>query len=199
MPLIPVSGRGISFLGHREGGFFMALSKSKRFEIFKRDGFTCQYCGARPPDVVLEVDHIQPRSKGGDDDELNLLTSCVGCNQGKRAKLLAEVQPRPDADAKTLEVQQEIAELRHYQEVVAIRNGLLEETVELLEQAWWESAPGLDWRPSDSLLRQFLGRYAAPIIEEALRIVGPKVVTGFVQKEWFDRYFWGVLRNLDTE
>ena len=37
-----------------------SLSKKIRFEVFKRDKFTCQYCGKTAPNVVLEVDHIEP-------------------------------------------------------------------------------------------------------------------------------------------
>ncbi len=36
-----------------------------RFEVLARDKFTCQYCGRKAPDVVLEIDHFYPRSKGG--------------------------------------------------------------------------------------------------------------------------------------
>ena len=53
------------------------LSKSVRFEVFKRDSFKCQYCGKSAPDVVLEVDHIIPVSKGGDNDISNLITACL--------------------------------------------------------------------------------------------------------------------------
>ena len=60
-----------------------SLSKEIRFEVFKRDKFTCQYCGKSAPDVVLEVDHIKPVSKGGNNDILNLVTSCFECNRGK--------------------------------------------------------------------------------------------------------------------
>ena len=42
-----------------------ALSQKIRFEVFKRDSFTCQYCGRKAPDVVLQVDHIVPVAKGG--------------------------------------------------------------------------------------------------------------------------------------
>ena len=49
----------------------MAIGKKTRFEVFKRDKFTCQYCGQSAPDVLLEVDHIKPRSKGGPDDIVN--------------------------------------------------------------------------------------------------------------------------------
>jgi len=63
------------------------LSKSLRHKILKRDRFTCQACGARAPDVELEVDHKIPVSKGGTDDESNLTTLCVDCNRGKRDKV----------------------------------------------------------------------------------------------------------------
>lgn len=42
-----------------------SISKKLRFEVFKRDKFTCQYCGRKAPDVVLQIDHISPVSKGG--------------------------------------------------------------------------------------------------------------------------------------
>jgi len=59
------------------------LSQKVRFEVFKRDRFTCHYCGQKAPDVVLQCDHIKPVSKGGTNDLLNLLTSCKDCNSGK--------------------------------------------------------------------------------------------------------------------
>ena len=59
------------------------LSKKIRFEVFKRDKFTCQYCGRKSPDVILEVDHIKPVSKGGTNDIMNLVTACKDCNRGK--------------------------------------------------------------------------------------------------------------------
>lgn len=64
------------------------LSKALRFEVFKRDSFTCQYCGRSAPEVILQVDHIHPVSKGGTNDILNLITSCRDCNLGKGAKKL---------------------------------------------------------------------------------------------------------------
>lgn len=60
------------------------ISKALRFEVFKRDKFTCQYCGRSAPDVNLQIDHIHPVAKGGDNDILNLITSCADCNSGKR-------------------------------------------------------------------------------------------------------------------
>lgn len=67
-----------------------AISKKTRFEVFKRDKFTCQYCGRTIPDVVLHIDHIKPVSKGGTNDIMNLITSCSECNLGKGARELSD-------------------------------------------------------------------------------------------------------------
>ena len=55
------------------------ISKKTRFEIFKRDKFTCQFCGQIAPNVILEIDHLKPVVKGGDNNLLNLITSCFSC------------------------------------------------------------------------------------------------------------------------
>ena len=60
-----------------------AIGDKLRFEVFKRDNFKCQYCGMSAPDVVLNVDHIDPVSNGGENNILNLITSCRDCNSGK--------------------------------------------------------------------------------------------------------------------
>lgn len=67
-----------------------ALSRKTRFEVFKRDKFTCQYCGAKAPDAILEVDHIKPVAKGGKNDIINLITACRSCNSGKGARELSD-------------------------------------------------------------------------------------------------------------
>ena len=58
-----------------------------RFNVLKRDNFTCQYCGRKAPDVILEVDHIKPRNGKSffksDYSENNLITACRDCNLGK--------------------------------------------------------------------------------------------------------------------
>lgn len=69
----------------------MAISKTVRFEVFKRDSFTCGYCGRTPPSVVLEVDHVDPRSRGGSGDINNLITACFDCNRGKGAGELSNI------------------------------------------------------------------------------------------------------------
>jgi hypothetical protein len=59
------------------------ISASRRFAIFQRDNFTCQYCGAKAPGATLHVDHIVPVARGGTSRPENLVTSCQNCNLGK--------------------------------------------------------------------------------------------------------------------
>jgi len=66
------------------------LTKRIRFEVFKRDKFTCQYCGLKSPEAILNVDHINPVANGGGNDIINLITSCFDCNNGKSDKLLQD-------------------------------------------------------------------------------------------------------------
>jgi len=173
-----------------------SLSKNIRFDVFKRDGFTCQYCGQKPPDVVLQVDHITPVAAGGDNDISNLVTACEACNQGKKAKRL-DISPRPDADLAWLEMQQELAELQRYQRAKAERDRLMGEIVKAL-QITWQRVSGLDWCPAVHVLQQMINKYSPDIVEEAIIAVAPKVAGGYVRSdrdEWL-KYMHGTLKHL---
>ena len=146
-----------------------ALSKKTRFEIFKRDLFTCQYCGATPPDVVLEVDHIMPVAGGGTNDEMNLITSCVDCNRGKGKRELGRISPRPDADLKWLETQQEIAELRRYQTAKAELDKITKSVAEELQYTWAE-AFNTDYCPRATEFIKLIKQIPPDIIEKAIYI-----------------------------
>jgi len=54
-----------------------------RKNLFKRDRYTCQYCGIQPGPEELTVDHIVPRSKGGVSSWENCVLACVECNKRK--------------------------------------------------------------------------------------------------------------------
>lgn len=61
-----------------------------RLKIYDRDGFKCIYCGRSPVEhgVTLNLDHIIPVAKGGDNTAGNLVTACWQCNQEKGARRL---------------------------------------------------------------------------------------------------------------
>jgi HNH endonuclease len=72
-------------------------SKRLRYEVFRRDNYTCRYCGAKPPEVKLVPDHVVPKALGGSEtDPANFVAACEACNSGKTstspdAPLVADV------------------------------------------------------------------------------------------------------------
>lgn len=100
------------------------ISKGVRFDVFKRDGFRCQYCGRTPPDALLHVDHINPVALGGGNESDNLITACSDCNLGKAATPLS-VAPRTlkDRAEETEEREQQIA---GYAEIMQARRDRIE-------------------------------------------------------------------------
>jgi 5-methylcytosine-specific restriction endonuclease McrA len=54
-----------------------------RRNIFARDGNRCQYCGRKFPPADLSLDHVTPRSRGGDSTWENLVSACRECNARK--------------------------------------------------------------------------------------------------------------------
>ena len=65
----------------------MPVSKRLRYEVLRRDNYTCRYCGAFAPLAILVVDHVTPRKHGGPDKLENLITACQDCNSGKSAAM----------------------------------------------------------------------------------------------------------------
>lgn len=92
------------------------ISKKLRFEIFKRDGFRCAYCGNNPPTVTLEIDHIEPFSKGGACDINNYITACFDCNRGKKDIPLDKIPSKLIDNLESLKVQEE--QLKEYKKFI---------------------------------------------------------------------------------
>ena len=114
----------------------MSVSKKIRFEVFKRDGFQCMYCGRTPPDIVLECDHIEPVALGGSDDTDNLVTACFDCNRGKRhVRLNVLPSPLKIDIAGVKEKAQQLAEYRKYkQRVEDLLNQEISTVIEVFQE-----------------------------------------------------------------
>lgn len=63
-----------------------------RENIFIRDGFTCQYCGEKFSREELTLDHIYPKSRGGETSWENIVACCRHCNQLKADQTPEEAQ-----------------------------------------------------------------------------------------------------------
>lgn len=65
------------------------IKPSLRFDVFKRDNYSCQICGQNAQDgVKLEIDHKQAISQGGTNELENLWVLCFTCNRGKGTKAI---------------------------------------------------------------------------------------------------------------
>ena len=67
----------------RYNGFPKRGVAFSRRNIYRRDAYTCQYCGARPGSELLSIDHIVPRSQGGKSNWDNCALACLDCNMRK--------------------------------------------------------------------------------------------------------------------
>lgn len=165
------------------------ISKALRFKVFKRDLFSCQYCGATPPAVVLEVDHIQPVSKGGKNGIDNLITACFSCNRGKANTPLSEI-PKSLAD-KASEIAEREAQIKGY-------NKILQAKKERIDSESWRVAAVLDNvercssynRLRMNSIRMFLERINLYDVLEAAEITVTKRRGVTTERDF--KYFCGV-------
>lgn len=111
----------------------MPVSAKLRFEVFKRDNFTCRYCGGKTPSVVLEADHVIPKSKGGEDTLENLVTSCFACNRGKGKELLETVMLEKDIHDEAIMLLERERQLAEYNNVRAMVRAREDQDLERLE------------------------------------------------------------------
>lgn len=164
------------------------VGKRLRFEIFKRDGFTCQYCGQHPPSVVLEPDHIKPASKGGTNDSSNLVTACFDCNRGKSDILLSSIPESLRLHAQRIKEAEE--QLRGYQEIIQSKVDRLEgetwKVVEILECGRFDS------RDFNSIKR-FIEKLGFHAVKEAMENA---VNHANVSRYGIFKYFCGTCWNL---
>lgn len=75
--------RGNAIFNHRRKSSGV-ISGTLKFEVLKRAKFRCELCGISAEIKALEVDHIIPRNRGGEDDISNLQALCFSCNSMKR-------------------------------------------------------------------------------------------------------------------
>ncbi len=89
-----------------------------RRTVLERDQYTCQYCGAKPMDKKLQVDHVLPKSRGGTSTYTNCVTACAKCNHRKSNKTPEEAhmklsKPPTDLKATTLAGRLKLTASRH--------------------------------------------------------------------------------------
>jgi hypothetical protein len=167
-----------------------------RFEVFKRDGFHCQYCGRTVPDVTLQADHIIPQADGGVDDIDNLITACTECNQGKgRVPLesLPERLPMPDPE----DARERALQLHEYFDYQRDMAKVLDEQADYVLDRWREEFQEIRGfpqpAPSKSSVRRFLKALPLDKLLEAIDIVESR--GNMLIPEDRPRYWYGILHK----
>lgn len=148
------------------------LSRKLRFEVFKRDAFICQYCGQGTPDVILEADHIHPRSKGGKDDIDNLITACYDCNRGKGAIPLSKKVSRKDLERRIKDAGEASIQLEEYRKHLAKKRRMEDKDLITVSEYWstlWEGRWGFS-KKGESTMRMFLKKHPKEEILESMDI-----------------------------
>lgn len=189
----------------------MTVSTRTRFEVFKRDRFTCAYCGRTPPEVLLHVDHVVPKAAGGSDDITNLITSCQTCNLGKSARLLEEGTAPVVGKATIEELQERIDQAKAYMDAVSGLQAVQQDQVATVIAAWakayratleeretgfvWVLAANGRW-PEERSIRRFLRSLPLDLVLEAVDIAA-----GRFDRPSDDarRYFYGVCQRMFRE
>lgn len=147
-----------------------SITTKTRFEIFKRDSFTCQYCGRSAPEIVLQVDHIMPVSKGGDNDITNLITSCDKCNAGKSDRELSD-------DAVIAKRKKQLDELQARREQLEMmaewHKSLLElkdDEINVVYEVWKAAVPGYSINQNAvDTVREWLNKYGLELVLDSLK------------------------------
>lgn len=175
----------------------MAVSKRLRFEILRRDGFRCYYCGTRGNETTngLTIDHVTPTALGGSDLPSNLVSACSDCNAGKSATSLDSetvagltVHSSAAADERRSAVEKAATtvdtEHTYLQDVLA---------------AWRSHAPSYVQFPGDGFAivdRWFADGIALSLIDKAFAITWNR---RSIAKSARLRYAAGVVRHLVDE
>src|SRR6267143_4657161 len=94
-------------------------SGMKRLRIYMRDKFRCQYCGEKKGASELTLDHILPRSRGGDNSPVNVVAACIKCNNLKSNRTPGEARMPLRTSQTALRVKLERVVLCHYAEARA--------------------------------------------------------------------------------
>lgn len=166
------------------------IGKTTRFNVFKRDSFTCQYCSAKPPKVPLEVDHIIPVCKGGSNSIDNLITACFDCNRGKAGNELTNV---PLAISEKIEMLKlATSQYRVYQKLLDVQKKQNEHEIKIIEDIYTSSYP--EWCFNDKFkisVRNFISKLGIEEVSDAME----RSCLGRFNSNTSLRYFCGICWN----
>lgn len=170
----------------------MTVSRRLRYEILRRDGFTCRYCGGSAPDATLTIDHVVPVALGGEDDPSNLVAACRECNAGKTSTSPNETTVEEvDATAMLFSAAMKKATEIHRSELLVIETGLEE-----FEKEWsqyLQRSTGLPFTRSPHWRSTLSNYLKAGLTQEDLVVLVRVAIESKADSRW--NYFCGCCKR----
>lgn len=175
----------------------MSVSTRTRFEILKRDGFRCRYCGATSIQSPLHVDHVIPVAEGGSDDPANLTAACAGCNLGKSDVELDDIRIASDMGADS--VREHAAQVRAYLGAQRDLQAAREEAAAWVIDEWHSIVGRQTNGPIQARLRSAMMTHSFEEMFTAMHALRRKDDEKALGAQASLAYFNGVLRNMRQE
>lgn len=173
------------------------ISAKTRFDIFKRDRFTCQYCGSHPPGVLLHLDHIVAVASGGTNDPHNLVTSCEPCNLGKGARHLGDSKPSLKDQAE--QAKERERQLLGYQKLIAAKRERLEEEIDRVQEVFAIFHDGFQFTPRFRIsVRIFIERLGVDEVCASMERACCKCYEVSSATKYFCGICWGKIRETQS-
>lgn len=170
------------------------LSVKTRFDVFKRDSFTCQYCGAHPPGVLLHVDHILAVANGGTNEAHNLVTACEPCNLGKGARALGD--RKPDLKAQAEQAKERERQLLGYQKLLSAKRVRIDGEIDRVESTFAIFYQGYTFTPKFRIsVRVFIEKLGVDAVVESMERACCKVHNHGAATKYFCGICWGKVRE----
>lgn len=176
------------------------LSKKLRFDVFKRDRFSCQYCGNCPPKVVLEVDHIVPVVSGGKNTMSNLVAACFDCNRGK-GKHGLEVIPQTIEQQAALRAEK-LEQMKAFDRLLKRERKFLDSQVDQIELVFQRFNKGFSFTDTfRASVQIFLSKIPFEEVERAMITACSKRRQGGSNGElkYFCAICWAKIREANQE
>ncbi len=175
----------------------MTIGKRKRFEILKRDGFRCRYCGAGCLSTVLEVDHVVPVAEGGTDDPANLVAACHDCNSGKSAVPLEDSRLERGRDAES--IREQTRQVKGYLSAIRELEAAKFDVLEHLCVKWTDLFGNAPPKNVQNRMLSVVERVGFDVTVRAMVATYTPWVNGRLDDRGLAPYFFGVLRAMRQE
>lgn len=190
-----------------------SVSTGTRFKVFQRDNFMCRYCGKRPPEVKLVIDHMTPVASGADhvNDPENLVTSCDRCNAGKGARMLDEEMIPSITEEAEAALKESLYRQRNMLELHQQAKRIREQVRWEIKSVWTDAflgdremlddgretitSPHVPW-PSDGTIDSWTEQFGMDMTIKAVWVTSEQVCANHVARSAATRYTWGVLKRM---